>query len=90
VIRWILEDFTFMLVKAQFFATDTSKTNSEIFFYLKSDWRQIVQSQLSDPVSAPFRKMYNLEKIKESDAIGYCHRYESNNIYLGKFSFALF
>lgn len=74
-----------MLVKAQFFATDTSKTNSEVFFYLKSDWKRIVQKQLSDPSTAPYRRMYNLEKIKESDAIGYCNRYESNGIYLGRF-----
>lgn len=30
VIRWLFEDYIFILVRTHFYATDTSKTNSEV------------------------------------------------------------
>ncbi|RNA36384.1 telomerase reverse transcriptase [Brachionus plicatilis] len=83
-VRWLFEDYIFVLVKAYFYATDTTKTNSEIFYYTKSDWKNIVKSQLSDPVNKIYRKMYNLEKIKHSDLIGYCNRFETFGAYMGR------
>jgi hypothetical protein len=79
--RWLFEDYIFMLIRAYFYVTDTSKTNFDLFFYLKTDWKQIVNEQLSEK---NYRKVYNLEKIKESDVIGYCSRYESNGMYMGR------
>lgn len=84
IIRWLLEDYLFMLLKSNFYVTDTSKTNSEIFFYLKTDWRNILKNQLSDPANKNYRKVYNLEKIKEVDVIGYCSRFESFGAHLGR------
>ncbi|CAF0825356.1 unnamed protein product [Brachionus calyciflorus] len=84
LIRWLFEDYIFMIVKAYFYVTDTSKTNSEIFYYLKVDWKKIVKSQLSDPVSKNYRKMYNLEKIKQSELIGYCNRFENFGAHMGR------
>lgn len=83
-VRWLFEDYIFMLIKAFFYATDTTKTNSEIFYYTKSDWKEIVKSQLSDPVNKTYRKTYNLEKIKHSDLIGYCNRFEAFGAYMGR------
>ena len=83
-IRWLFEDYVFMLVRAYFYATDTTKTNSEIFYYSKMEWKNIVKSQLSDPVNKIYRKMYNLEKIKNSELIGYCSRFEAFGAYMGR------
>lgn len=81
VIRWLFEDYAFQIIKSRFYVTDTSKTNSELFYYLKSDWRCIFKSQLSDK---NYREKYNLEKIKEADAKAYCSKFESNGIHLGR------
>lgn len=80
-IRWFFESYVFILVKAHFYVTDTSKTNSELFFYTKRDWKHIVEQQLS---KKHYKSMYNLEKIKESDVVAYCSRFESNGVYLGR------
>ncbi len=84
VIRWLLEDLICMIVKSRFYATDTSKTNSEIFYYLKSDWIRVLRMQLKDPVTMPYRNLYNLEKISKQDAVGYCSRNESHGMFLGE------
>ena len=84
VIRWLVEDFSFILIRSSFFVTDTSRTNSELFFYLKSDWKTIFKLQLNDPITKNYKTLYNLEKIRENDAIGYCDRFESNGIHLGR------
>lgn len=81
VIRWLLEDYVFMIIKANFYITDTSKTNFELFYYLKSDWRQIVKEQLSEK---NYNLVYNLEKINSADLISYCSRFESNGMHLGR------
>ena len=81
VLRWLFEDVAFQIIKSRFYVTDTSKTNSAIFYYLKDDWKKIFKSQLSDK---NYNKMYNLEKITESDAKSYCSRYESSGIHLGR------
>ena len=80
--RWLIEDFALMIIRALFFVTDTSKTNSNLFYYLKSDWRNIVKTHLSDPKK--YKKEYNLEKIRDADVFGYCSRYESLGLYLGR------
>ena len=84
LLRWLFEDVIIIILKAHFYITDTSKTNSELFYYLKKTWKSIVFSQLSDPISKNYRKLYNLEKIKETDAITYCSSYQSNGICLGR------
>ena len=81
VLRWLFEDFAFQIIKSRFYVTDTSKTNSALFFYLKNDWKKIFKSQLS---SENYSSMYNLEKITESDVRAYCSRYECSGIHMGR------
>lgn len=83
-LRWLVEDFIFELIKASFYATDTSKTNSEIFFYLKSDWSNILNNQLNDQTTKNYKHLYHLEKIREINAIEYCSKFESNGVSLGR------
>ena len=81
VIRWLFEEYIFMLIRAYFYVTDTAKTNFELFFYLKTDWKIIVHEQLSE---RNYRTVYNLEKIKETDLMSYCSRFESNGMHMGR------
>jgi len=81
VLRWLFEDVAFQIIKSRFYVTDTSKTNSAIFYYIKDDWKKIFKSQLSE---TNYNRMYNLEKITEADAKAYCSRYESSGIHLGR------
>ncbi len=81
MLRWLFEDYIFMLIRAYFYVTDTAKTNFELFFYLKSDWKLIVREQLSE---RNYRTVYNLEKIKETDLMGYCSRFESSGAHMGR------
>jgi hypothetical protein len=83
VIRWLFEDFAFILIKSCFFVTDTSKTNSEIFYYLKVDWLKILKIQLNDPITKNYKTLYNLAKIKENEAINYCNYNETIGVHLG-------
>ena len=81
VLRWLFEDVAFQIIKSRFYVTDTSKTNSAIFYYLKDDWKKIFKSQLNDK---NYNKIYNLEKITESHVKSYCSKYESSGIHLGR------
>ncbi len=84
VLKWLFEDVGFMILKAHFYITDTSKTNSDLFFYMKKTWKAIVFAQLTDPSTKNYKKLYNLEKIKEADAVNYCSTYQSNGVCLGR------
>lgn len=84
VVRWLLEDVAFIVLKSQFFITDTNRTNSQIFFYMKKNWKQIMQTQLNDPVTKPFRNIYHLQKVTESNAYLYTSRWESQGFTLGR------
>lgn len=84
VVRWLLEDYCFVLIKSRFYVTDTTSTNSEMFFYLKDDWSRIVRRQLKDPAAEPFRKEYNLSRIAYWKAVSYCANDQSHGVFLGK------
>jgi hypothetical protein len=83
-VRWLIEIFTLNFLRAVFFATETSKTNSEIFFFLKSDWKNILKSQLNDQATKNYKYLYHLEKIKEINAVEYCSKQESTGISMGR------
>lgn len=81
IVRWLFEDYIFILVKSHFYATDTSKTNSEIFYYTKSDWRRIVEDQLS---KSAYKTVYNLDKIQVDNLNWHCSQYHSYGMHLGR------
>lgn len=81
VFKWLFEDYIFMIIRSNFYVTDTSQTNSELFFYKKSDWKRIVNDQFA---RNNYKFVYNLEKIKESNVVSYCSRSESYGFHLGR------
>ena len=84
VLRWVIEDVALALLKAAFYVTDTSRTNFELFFFMKKTWSRIVAAQLSDSSHRNYARLYNLEKISMSDAVSYCSRFESSGVHMGR------
>jgi hypothetical protein len=82
VVRWLIEDYAFNVLRASFYITDTGNTNYEIIYFLKSDWKTIVNKHLEDENT--YKKKFNLEKIKRTDAISYCSRFESSGVHLAR------